>query len=205
MENNENLKIEYKIITIGDSGVGKTSILKRYIHSKFEEENMSTIGFSLAFKELTLKNNSKISLKLIDTAGQEKYRALTKSYYKNADGAIFVFAHDDEKSFEHIENWKQIFEENIDSTKIPIFLIGNKNDQPTFNKEDSFEDFIKKHNILKYISTSAKDNINIDIIFEEMAEIINSTHRKKSIKQTIKKLKINKRSECRSCKRFLIK
>ena len=205
MENNENLKIEYKIITIGDSGVGKTSILKRYIHSKFEEENMSTIGFSLAFKELTLKNNSKISLKLIDTAGQEKYRALTKSYYKNADGAIFVFAHDDEKSVEHIENWKQIFEENIDSTKIPIFLIGNKNDQPTFNKEDSFEDFIKKHNILKYISTSAKDNINIDIIFEEMAEIINSTHRKKSIKQTIKKLKINKRSECRSCKRFLIK
>ena len=198
MKKNANLRIEYKIITLGDSGVGKTSILKRYIHNKFEEENMSTIGLSLAFKEITLKNNTKIILKLIDTAGQERYRALTRTYYKNADGALFVFAHDDKESFEHIENWKHLFEENNDSTKIPIFLIGNKNDQPKFNKEDSFDDFIKENNITKYISTSAKDNINIDIIFEEMAEIINSKRRKKSEKQNIKKLKPNK-SECVSC------
>ena len=192
MKKNENYKTEYKIITLGDSGVGKTAILKRFAHNTFEKDNMSTIGFSIVFKEITLKNKEKVNLKLIDTAGQERYRSVGKNYYRNVNGALFVFSHNNKESFEHIENWKNLFEENTDDIKIPIFLIGNKNDLPKFNEEEnSFEDYIKEHNILRYISTSAKDNINITQIFEEMAEIIDSKNNNKSVKQKHKVLKPN--------------
>ena len=191
-EKNEKLRIEYRIITLGDSRVGKTSILKRYINDEFENETMSTIGLSVAFKEITLKNKSKITLKLIDTAGQERYKSVTKNYYKNADGVLLVFAHDDKDSFDHIKSWKSLFEENSDCEQVPIFLIGNKNDKPKFSEEDKFEDFAKEYNISKYISTSAKDNINIDKVFEEMAELVSSHNPKNSSRQSIKKLKPNK-------------
>ena len=190
MKKNEKLKIEYRIITLGDVAVGKTSIFKRYVHNTFEEDIISTLGFSIAFKEITLKNKQKVILKLIDTAGQERFRSLARNYYRNVHGVLFVFSHNDQQSFEHIENWIKLFEENTDNFKIPTFLIGNKNDLSKFKEEDSFNDYIKQKNILRYISTSAKDNININKIFEEIVEIIDSKNNK-SAKQKSKKLKQN--------------
>ena len=185
MKTNKDI-FEYKIIALGDSGVGKTSILERFSNNKFDINTFTTIGLSFSDKVLTLKNGEKVMLKLVDTAGQEKYNALTKSYYKNAQGVLFVFAHNDIETFKHIENWIELFEENTNNKDIPKFLIGNKNDLPKFDEQESFNDFVNEHNILQYISTSAKDNINISEIFKEMAEIMDSKcnkmviqHRKK--------------------------
>ena len=184
---------EFRIIALGDSGVGKSSIFKRYVSNKFDEDNLSTIGLAFANKELTLKNKEKVSLKLVDTGGQEKYKAITKSYYKNANGVLFVFTHDDKDSFDHIIEWIKLFDENCNNKDIPKFLIGNKNDLKKFDEEEeTFDNFIKEHNIQRYISTSAKDNINITQIFTEMAEIIDS---KTNNTETQKNKKLNKKKK----------
>ena len=170
---------EFKIISLGDSGVGKSSIFRRYTENKFDEDTMSTIGLAFAHKELTLQNKEKVKLKLVDTGGQERYKSLAKNYYKNADGVIFVFAHNDKDSFDHIIEWIQLFDENCNKKEIPKFLIGNKNDLKKFDEQESFDDFIQQHKILRYISTSAKDNKNNNIseIFKDMSEIINKTYK----------------------------
>ena len=87
-----------KVITLGESEVGKTSIIRRYIHNIFDENNLSTIGLNFSFKYIKLKDGNTINLKLIDTAGQEKYKALAKSYFKNVDAVLFVFALNSEES-----------------------------------------------------------------------------------------------------------
>ena len=92
----------FKIITLGDSGVGKTSILRRFVSGKFEQKTLSMLGFETSTKEIILKNGTKIQLKLIDTAGQENYLALTTSYIRNAYDVLFIFAHDSEESFNNI-------------------------------------------------------------------------------------------------------
>ena len=183
--------LEYKIIALGDSGVGKTSIFKRYAFGQFDEDTMSTIGLAFAEKNYILQTNEKVKLKLVDTGGQERYKSLAKSYYKNVDGALFVFAHNDKESFEHIIEWIKLFEDNTNNKEIPKFLIGNKNDLEHLDNQESFENFIKEHNISRYISTSAKDNININELFKEMAEFINSNDDNKSAKQQNKQLKQN--------------
>ena len=170
---------EFKIISLGDSGVGKSSIFRRYTENKFDEDTMSTIGLAFADKELTLQNKEKVKLKLVDTGGQERYKSLAKNYYKNADGVLFVFAHNDKDSFDHIIDWIELFDQNTTNKEIPKFLIGNKNDLKKFDEQESFDDFIQQHNILRYISTSAKDNKNNNIseIFKDMSEIINKTYK----------------------------
>ena len=184
--------LEYKIISLGDSGVGKTSIFKRYAFGQFDEDTMTTIGLTFADKNYILQNREKVNLKLVDTGGQEKFRSLAKNYYKNADGVLFVFDHNNKETFEHIKEWIKLFEENTTDKEIPKFLIGNKNDLENFGNQELFENFIKEHNILRYISTSAKDNININKTFKEMAEIIDSNYNKSGSQHT-KKVYLSKR------------
>ena len=101
-QKDEDEELIFRIITLGNSGVGKTSILKRYVFNKFEESAISSIGVIFSFKDVAIKNdeNKKVKLKLIDTAGEEKYRSLSKSYYKTAEAVIFVFALNSKESFD---------------------------------------------------------------------------------------------------------
>ena len=163
----------FKIITIGDSGVGKTAIVRRYVYNIFDENTMSTIGFSFCFKEITLKNGTKIQLKLVDTAGQEKYHALTKSYFKNVEGVLFVFDFSQLDSFKNIENWIKLFEENNNRKGIPKYLIGNKSDLEKKVEQKLIDDFIAKYNY-KFEECSALNNQNIDKIFQDISEVIYS-------------------------------
>ena len=118
-----------RIIFLGDSGTGKTSIINRFINNKFDENLSSTVGVNFSIKELKIKDGETIALNLIDTAGQEKYKALAKSYFKNADAVIFVFSINDKESFENIKNWINLFKENhSDEVYAPLYIAGAKFD-----------------------------------------------------------------------------
>ena len=191
-----------KIITLGETGVGKTSILKRYVYNSFEEDTISTIGLNFGIKEIILKDNTKIKLSLIDTAGQERYRSLSTTYFKNADAVLYVFSLDKKGSYEKIKEWKNMFKQMQKDEGVPSFLIRNKcdldelniNEVDKFNEED-INDFLERNNFLKYITTSAKDNTNIDKVFQEISEIWYNNPSNKNSKNNIKILKNHKEDQ----------
>ena len=197
----------FKIITLGDSKVGKTSIIKRITLGSFEDESFSTVGIVFSFKEIIIKDGIKVKLKLIDTAGQERFnRAIPKSYYKNADAVLFVFAYDDELSFDHIEEWLTIFKENSsENENIPLYLIGNKFDVE--NKKitnDSIEELKNKIGINNFAKTSAKSNFGIDELINEVAEKLYELNKKnlgkkQAKRQLINEKEVKKKSKCVFC------
>ena len=202
--NSDNNEIVFKIITLGDSGVGKSSIIKRYISGKFEEKTISTIGFGSFNKEITVKG-TKIKLNLIDTAGQENYRALSASYIKNADGALFVFAYNDKKSFDGIKQWLNNYKDinpNLDfNKKIPAYLVGNKCDLELVDiDKEEIEKLKEENNFYDYIKTSAKEGDNIEEVFQKMGEMFIEIYGKRKNKQTSKLVQKRKKGGgCHGC------
>ncbi len=182
--------VMFKLITLGDSGVGKTSILKRFVNGKFEEKTISTIGFGTSTKDMTLKNGNKIRLKMIDTAGQENYQALATTYIKNADAVFFVFAHDDRESFSNIKKWLDNFKEinrRVDFNKtFPAYLVGNKCDLPHEMKEEEIQQLKTDNNFYGYIDTSAKDDIGINQVFDDIGEMLITIYGNRKKKQNVK-------------------
>ena len=168
-------ELEFRIITVGDSGVGKTSIIRRYVHSIYDDDSLSTIGVSFSYKEV-VRGKDKIKLKLVDTAGQEKFKSLTKSYFKNTDVVLFVFALDDKISFNNIKEWIELFIQNNSRDKEVLkYLVGNKNDLKSEIEQKLIDDFANE-NQFKYISTSAKDNVSINELFEQIADKLYNAH-----------------------------
>ena len=195
----------FKLITLGDSGVGKTSILKRFVIGRFDEKTINTIGFTSSSKDITLKNGTRIRLKLIDTAGQEQYQALVKNYIKNADAVLFVFSHDNKESFDNIKKWLDNFKENnfnIDFNKtFPAYLVGNKCDLGKVIKQEDIDEIKAENNLYGYVDTSAKDDIGINNLFEEIAEMLINIYGKRKGGYSVKlasKPK-NKKSGCNLC------
>jgi len=166
-------KYEYifKIILIGKSSVGKTSILQRYIQKVFKESYSSTIGVDFFMKSLDV-NDKPIKLQLWDTAGTEKFRSITTGYYRGADAAFVVFDLTEKESFISVNEWIENYYKytNPDSEK-NIVLIGNKSDLVRQRQvtEEEIESYIKD-NKLKYFETSAKNGKNIDECFYFIAE-----------------------------------
>ena len=161
-----------KVVLVGDSGVGKTCIIQRYVKNDFSEGTESTIASTYSYKVLDIKKyNQRLSLDLWDTAGQELYRALAKNFYLNAAVGILVYDIRRRESFESIKNYwydqmKESGEENI-----IIGLAGNKCD--LFQEEAVSEEEAKKFAdsigaIFKL--TSCKESVGIDELFEECAQ-----------------------------------
>ena len=198
MENNNET---YKIITIGDSSVGKSSIIKRLVYNTFTENIASTIGMNITVHKVTLKNGKIINLRLVDTAGQERYKSLAKNYFTNTDAALFVFDLNNSESFYNISTWIKEFEESkTKDLDIPKYLIGNKNDLFCNVNEQSIKKFLSKNIDFKYMSTSAKSNNNIKELFQELAEIIYEKNLKYADKKTKNiKLNENKGKEKKRC------
>ena len=117
-------------------------------------------------KEIVLKNNITIKLKLMDTSGQERFRSLSKSYFKNADGVFFVFALNNDKNFEDLKNWIDEFKNNNSlSSVIPKYLVGNKSDLSNTNITETLIKQFQEENNMDYYEISAKTNKNIDKLF----------------------------------------
>ena len=164
----ENNDTEFKIITLGNPGVGKTSIIQRFVNDEFNPDQLSTLGVSLSFRVLTI-NKRKLKLKLIDTGGQEKYRAIAKNYFKHADVVLFVFDLNLKESFESIQYWIDLFNESADGDKIILkYLIGNKCDLEQNVDQGLIDELVEKNKLL-YMSTSARTKSQIDEMFEYIA------------------------------------
>ena len=163
--------LTFKIILIGDSGVGKSSLIIRTSKSYFEENYKATIGFE--FFTFVCKINDKIiKLQIWDTCGQEVYRSLIVSFYRNSSLAIIVYSVDNIDSFLHINNWLNDLRDK-NNPNIKKFLIGNKNDLENERKV-SFEEgkkFADSNDIL-FFESSAKTGNNVEDIFYKSAECI---------------------------------
>jgi len=199
-------EIIFKIITLGDSGVGKTSILNQYIKGKYNDNISSTLGTNFCYKKLII-NHTQISLKLIDTYGQEKYKSLSKSYFKNADGVLFVFGVNDKDSFDNVKDWIKYYDEECIIENVPKVLVGNKCDLEMDKELDQniITEFAEENKI-KYIETSAKDDKNINELFEEMGKMIykkglplDSQKQSIIISNSISNKKINRINRCYDC------
>ena len=180
--------IFFNILLLGDSNVGKTSLIIRFIKGSFEENSSSTVGLQFEDKEIII-NDKKIRLHILDTAGQEKYRAIAKTAIKSANGIIFVFDLNNEESIDNIKYWlMSSLEISNDFNKI---LVGNKCDLIKEKKPDKVKKLIEKYNF-KYFEASAKNGTNVELIFNEIAEIILSGLSENDIKE--KYIKINEQS-----------
>jgi Ras-related protein Rab-11A len=155
---------------IGDSKVGKTSIIQRYTNNTFTHSTLSTIGSDFTNKIISI-SNSVINLNIWDTAGQERFRCLTSQYYKRASGILIVFDLTSRESFEGINAWLDDLKRNSDEDKTIKLLIGNKSDLPRKVSFEQAKNFASRRS-LNYLETSALEDLNISKAFEELANIM---------------------------------
>ena len=202
-ENLKNIK-EVRIITLGEPDVGKTSIIRRFVNDVFKGDKV-TLGIEFSFKIVELEGNRKIKLSVIDTNGQEKYRALPLNYFKKADVVLFVFALNDSGSFEKIGQWIDRFKNNNGNNVKKMFLIGNKSDLVKVIEQKEIDDFANKYG-LTYMETSAKTKNQINELFTIIAEeAYEELERKSSMSVGIQKNKIvqktniNNKSKSNNC------
>ena len=161
----------FKILTIGESGVGKTCILRRFVENKFLKNHLATIGIDFKTKNLTI-NNQEIKLKIWDIAGQERFRNITTQYYKGADGIVLVYDVTDEGSFEKIKDWMEQIATNTEKGEIGLVLVGNKCDiEPRNITEDQGNKMAEELKI-KYFETSALTGQGIKEAFEYLTRDI---------------------------------
>ena len=170
-ENEKKYDFIFKIILIGNSSVGKSSIIQRYIQKIFNDEYTCTIGVDFFMKTIDI-NEKLIKLQLWDTAGTERFKSITTGYYRGANAAFVVFDLTSRISFNSISEWIQNYYNysNPNSEK-NVVLIGNKSDLKESREitEEEINKFVVNNNI-KYFETSAKNGENIDECFYYIAE-----------------------------------
>lgn len=169
-----------KLLLVGDSGVGKSCLLLRFVEDKFNPSFITTIGID--FKIRTIESKGKrIKLQVWDTAGQERFRTITTAYYRGAMGIVLIYDVTDSRSFENVENWFQTVTQHANEDA-QIFLVGNKCDDEV-NRQVSKEqgqELAAKLNV-PFLEASAKSNENVDSIFYELASIIQEKHVEENI------------------------
>lgn len=174
MSSNSN---NFKICLVGDTNVGKTAILAQYADHIYSEEYLSTIGIDLKVRFFEHKN-LKYKLTMWDTAGQEKYDCITRSYLRQSQIGILVFSLNDESSFDNILRWyNKMALEHQEDPHIKYVLVGNKSDQKDGSiKMEMITNLIKKleseiNQKLSYFEVSAKDNFQINELFEHIKSL----------------------------------
>ena len=158
-----------KYIIIGNSGVGKSNILLRYVHEQFNEDFKTTVGVEFGAKNIDI-NKKRFRIQIWDTAGQERYRALAKSFFKGAQGILFVYDITSHQSFDQINKW--IKDAQTHSSDFQSIIIGNKCDLKNKNVSDDELNAMGNKKNMPVMETSAKDRINVDEAFLKLVEMI---------------------------------
>lgn len=168
-----NRKFLLKVIILGDSGVGKTSLMNQYVNRKFSVQYKATIGADFLTKELVVGTRL-ITLQIWDTAGQERFQSLGHAFYRGADCCVLVFDLTNAQSFSNVEIWRDEFllQANASPERFPFVLLGNKADVPdrvvTYKRALAYA---TKHG-LNYFETSAKTGANVELAFQKIAQVV---------------------------------
>lgn len=186
-----NNELLYKILVVGDIGVGKTSLIKRYVHGIFSIHYKSTIGVDFALKVIHWNDNTNIRLQLWDIAGQERFSNMTRVYYKEAVGAFVVYDITRQNTFEAVKKWKSDLDNKVKLNGgdecIPVVLLANKidlinssDDEDGYERwEDTKKDldkYCEENGFIGWFETSAKDNINLEKASSKLiSEILEKT------------------------------
>lgn len=167
--NEKNISKTFKVILVGDTNVGKTSIIRRYTKGQFLKNSLTTVANSFSNKIINI-NDQNINLQIWDTAGQERYRAISEIFFKNTDAIIFVYDITSKISFDEISNFWYNYTLKDQSSDVISALAANKVD--LFDKEKVNEDegrnFAEEKNLIFYL-TSAKNGTGIDNLFKDIA------------------------------------
>ncbi|KAH7672841.1 Small GTPase superfamily ARF/SAR type protein [Dioscorea alata] len=155
----------FKIVLIGDSGVGKSNILSRFTRNEFCLESKSTIGVEFATRTLQIEGKT-VKAQIWDTAGQERYRAITSAYYRGAVGALLVYDITKRQTFDNVQRWLRELRDHADSN-IVIMMAGNKSDLKHLRsvQEDDAQEFAEKEGLF-FLETSALESLNIEKAFQ---------------------------------------
>ncbi len=179
-ENEDENEIKYKILFLGETQVGKTSLIIKYTEGTFQQGGITTLGVDLKYKYLE-KDNKNLRLDLWDTAGQERFQNITKSFYNGANGIIFIFDLASSESFDKLKFWIEDSKDKINDNNLELLMVGNKSDlidERVVTKE-KIQKFSEQYNI-PYFETSAKTGEGIEEMFNTL---INKLLLRKEIRQ----------------------
>ena len=189
--------INFKVIIIGDSGVGKSSILKRAVKNTFDQGYQATIGFEFLLMHFKV-NDLKIKLQIWDTCGQEMYRSLVQGFYHNSSLAIIVYDINVKESFQNADIWLKDLKQHTEQ-ELPVFLVGNKYDLEKNVPTNEANNFYKNNNLSYFAECSAKSGYNVQEIFYEAARqlyhIYNKLKSENKFPVKASKLKIDKNDD----------
>ncbi|KAL6066515.1 Ras-related protein Rab7 [Balamuthia mandrillaris] len=170
-------KLLLKIVVLGDSGVGKTSLLIRYVENKFTVNTKSTIGANFLSKDVEVGEQI-ATCQIWDTAGQERFQGLGTAFYRGSDGVIFVFDVTNRKSFEELNQWREAFLIQVGqegNTEFPMLILANKVDMEekrVVSRKELEKWCQQEGGGLSWMETSAKDGKNVEAAFEKVASLV---------------------------------
>ena len=179
----EDYEFIFKVLLLGNSNVGKSSLFLRFVDDIWNDTFVPTIGVDFKIKTFEI-DEKKIKMQIWDTAGQERFKNIIASYYRGAHGILLIYDVTDKDSFKNLSNWLIEIEKNSSKNVLKV-LIGNKTDledkrMVTYNQGKEFADTYG----LKYIETSAKKNMNVKEAFETLGrELMQASEEKKITKQ----------------------
>jgi small GTP-binding protein len=175
----EEYDMMFKVLLLGDSGVGKSSLLLRYTKNQFSTDMRATIGVEFGIKYLEL-DNFQIKVQIWDTAGMERYRAMTSAYYKGAKGVIVVYDICRKITFDNLDKWIDDFRSKADQDAV-ILIVGNKSDSKDKREVNSEEGKTKaEKNNTAFMETSAKSSENVQKAFFELCKEILKNYKEKN-------------------------
>ena len=182
----------FKVLLIGNSDVGKSSLILRYVDQIWNDVFVPTIGVDFKVKSIEV-DKKLVKMQIWDTAGQERFRNVISSYFKGAHGILLIYDITSRDSFKELENWLGEVERHASSQVLKI-LIGNKSDleEKREIQKDEGEAFAMR-NGMQFIETSAKNNTNVSEAFEALAKImVYSSNKRNAIKNEKKNIKVEK-------------
>ncbi|CEL03436.1 Putative Ras-like protein Rab-11B [Aspergillus calidoustus] len=157
----------FKLVLIGDSGVGKSNLLGRFTQNEFTSDSKTTIGVEFATRSIQV-DTVKVKAQIWDTAGQERYRAITKAYYRGGVGALLVYDISKRQTYRNVGRWLQELRDSS-SSNIATMLVGNKSDLGHLRAVSTEEaKRLVSENNLSFIETSALESSNVDVAFHEL-------------------------------------
>ncbi|KAG7480585.1 hypothetical protein MATL_G00057800 [Megalops atlanticus] len=184
----------FKLLIIGDSGVGKSSLLLRFADNTFSGSYITTIGVDFKIRTVEI-NGEKVKLQIWDTAGQERFRTITSTYYRGTHGVIVVYDVTSAESFVNVKRWLHEINQNCDD--VCRILVGNKNDDPNSKvvETNDAQKFAEQMGISLF-ETSAKENINVEEMFNCITELVLRAKKAKQPQQPQNDVvKLNKNSK----------